>query len=353
MSASIPRLAGLRVGYVPYTPEFNAPGDRRRFVNYARKRGIDFEIADPAKEYDLVVLSERADISVWCDWKGGKVVYDLIDSYLAIPSSDWKGQLRGIAKFVFGQSRRLRLNYREAVADMCSRADAVICTTEEQRKDINAYCSNAHIVLDVHQMVVAKKKQDFKAGKPFKLVWEGLPGTLSSLDLLVPVIERVARKMPIELVVVTDRKYYRHLGAIGEVRADKQIESRSPHYRWVEWRESDLAANITDCDLAVIPVDRNDPFANGKPENKLLLFWRLGMPVLASATPAYCRAMQGAGLDLLAASPEDWEAQILSLAEDADRRAHAGRSGCEYAEANYSEDRLLAAWDNVFSSIGF
>jgi hypothetical protein len=71
-----------------------------------RKRKLNFEIADPERSYDVVVLSERADVSVWGAYRKGKLVYDLIDSYLAIPEIT-SGRLRGLAKFVSRQSRYL------------------------------------------------------------------------------------------------------------------------------------------------------------------------------------------------------------------------------------------------------
>ena len=49
-------LQQLRIGYVPYTPSLDKPGDRRRFVHYARRRNLSFEIADPAQDYDVVIL---------------------------------------------------------------------------------------------------------------------------------------------------------------------------------------------------------------------------------------------------------------------------------------------------------
>ena len=61
------------------------------------------------------------------------------------------------------------------------------------------------------------------------------------------------------------------------------------------WDESTCSDIIRNCDLAVIPIDLSDPFAFGKPENKLLLFWGMGMPVVTSAIPAYVRAMQAVG----------------------------------------------------------
>ena len=57
-------LTKLRIGYVPYSQSFEKPGDKRRFVHYAKSRNIPFEIVDPKKSYDLIVLSQVADLSV-------------------------------------------------------------------------------------------------------------------------------------------------------------------------------------------------------------------------------------------------------------------------------------------------
>ena len=32
----------LSIGYAPYSSDFSAPGDRRRFVYYANSKAIDF-----------------------------------------------------------------------------------------------------------------------------------------------------------------------------------------------------------------------------------------------------------------------------------------------------------------------
>ena len=125
-------LRNARIGYVPYGHDLAGPGDRRRFPFYARARGIEFEIADPTKKYDVVILSGRADISVWSRYTQGKLVYDLIDSYLSIPKKSLKGQLRGLFKYLSRHSRYLQLNYWKAVEGMCARADAVVCTTQER-----------------------------------------------------------------------------------------------------------------------------------------------------------------------------------------------------------------------------
>ncbi len=344
-------MQNLRVGYVPYSPALNMPGDRRRFVNYAKQRGVKFELADPLKTYDVVVLSERADISVWRDYTKGRIVYDLIDSYLAIPRSDLKGRLRGLAKFVTGQHRYLRLDHWHAIEAMCRRADAVVCTTAEQQHDIGKFCGNVHIVLDLHATVTRTVKTDYATSAAFRLVWEGLPATVDSLRLIKDALRIVSRDHVLELHVVTDPVCFRHLGRFGRRDTLELVRDLCAQVELHEWNEQTCADIICSCDAAVIPLDLTDPFAAGKPENKLLLLWRMGLPVIASASPAYARAMTAAGLDLTCASSHDWCIKLEHLIADEAARADAGRRGRDYAESHFSEAQLLARWDAVFATL--
>ena len=61
-------------------------------------------------------------------------------------------------------------------------------------------------------------------------------------------------------------------------------------------------------DLAIVPVELHDPYTVGKPENRLRIFWRLGLPVLASDTPSHRRAMNVACLSdqVLCCTADDW-----------------------------------------------
>ena len=122
-------LRSSRVGYVPLSRDFHQPGDARRFVFYAKERHFSFEVADPTKSYDVIVLTQNADLSVWSKYhpSGAKIVYDFIDSYLAIPKTDIRGWIRGPAKYLSGQSRHFYIDHWKAIGEMCNRADAVVC----------------------------------------------------------------------------------------------------------------------------------------------------------------------------------------------------------------------------------
>lgn len=342
-----------RVGYVPYTPDLTRPGDRRRFCFYASRRGIDFELADPRKPYDIVVLSARADITEWMRYSvpGARIVYDLIDSYLAVPRTSPRSLGRGLAKFATGETKRLALDYASAMRAMCQRADAVVCTTAEQRAMIEPLCRNVHEILDWQQHLVRRVKTDYSESEVLRLVWEGLPENLWEFSALREVLAEIGRERALTMHLVTDLEFHRYAGRFRRVRTEAVASRLFDDFRLHEWNERDLSAIITACDLALIPLSMNDPLAAGKPENKLLLFWRLGVPTLCSATPAYRRAVKASGSGAACELPEEWLAQLRHFMSDEDARRDAGRRGRAFAESHHSEDQLLARWDTLMGSL--
>jgi glycosyltransferase involved in cell wall biosynthesis len=300
-----------------------------------------------------VVLSEMSDISVWCNYSYGKVVYDLVDSYLAIPRSSTKQWLRGAVWYAVGRHRRLRFDYWAILQDMCRRAEAVVCTTEEQKLDIQPYCPNVHVVLDVQSSVVRKVKKDYRCGEPFNLVWEGLPTNIPQLLHIRDVLREVHKHRPLVLNIVTDPDQPRLLGRFGRVRSLDLARRAFDAVRLHPWGEETLSEIICDYDMGVIPIDLSDPFVTGKPENKLVLFWRMGMPVVTSATPAYRRAMRQANSEALACTDRgEWRAALETMMSDQALRRQAGERGHAIAEERYNAASLLERWDEVFASIG-
>lgn len=342
-----------RIGYAPYSPTLTPPGDRRRFVSYARKRNLPFEIADPNEKYDLVVLSELADISVWPDYPHGKMVYDLIDSYLSVPRTNVKQLLRGPAWYLAGRNTKFQFDYLSGIRNICRRSDAVVCSAAEQRKVIEDFCKNVHVILDFQTMVVGGVKSDFSSHTPFRLGWEGLPSNLPQLIQIAPVL-RALTSRDLILHVVTDPVRVRLNGILGKVDSRKILSRQISDFVFHDWNETTVSDILTSCDLAVIPIDLNDAFVRGKSVNKLLLLWRMGMPVVAAATPAYCMAMAEIGTPEFACGSEvEWVAAIERMMSDEQIRRDAAERGRNYAETVHGPAAILARWDAMFASIGF
>ena len=348
-------LRSSAIGYVPISQNFEQPGDRRRFAFYAKERAISFELADPAKNYDVVVLTQAADLSVWSKYHfgGAKIVYDFIDSYLAIPKTDIRGWIRGSAKYLSGQSRYFYVDHWKAIAAMCNRADAVVCSTQEQQADIYKFCSNVHIILDSQAEEVYKVKNNYICRNPFRLVWEGLPQNLESLKPIAEMLAVSSLQDRIELHIITDPFYKRYLGKYWSVNSRYIMSKLKLNCVFHEWNLDTLSSIACDCDLAIIPINLKDPFARGKPENKLLLFWRMGLPAVVSATPSYVRAMRAAGLDDAIVDDQEWLEKLSSYMQDEILRERAASLGKTHANSYYSSSDFLARWDQMFESLGF
>jgi len=348
-------LKDLRVGYVPYSNNLQQASDRRRFCYYAKKRNIEFEIANPLEKYDLIIVTQKSDLSLWSQYSNSeaKIIYDLIDSMLAIPKSNIKGMLRGCAKFITRESRYLQLNYWNSVQNMCKRADAVICSTIEQKQNISQFCKNVHIILDIHSTVTKNFKYNFDCADVFNLVWEGLPVNLEFFELISDVLRNINCKHEIALHLITSLEYGQYMDKYWRRQTSKVVKRILPlnNIYLYQWNEQMCSAIASACDLALIPIPLDNPFAAGKPENKLLFFWRLGVPTLVSATPAYTRAMRLSDLSMVCETKNEWEEKLEYYILNESARKEAGEKGKLCADKYYSEDIILAKWDKLLCSV--
>ena len=345
-------IADLQIGYVPLSKSFQAPGDRRRFIFYAQKNNLNFEIAEPTKKYDLVVLTQGADLSVWPYYErdGTKVIYDFIDSYLAASKNEIRGNLRGLAKYISGAHQNLVINHRSSIEAMCRRADAVICSTEEQARDISRFSMNVHQILDIQSTLNANIKTDYQSGDVFNIVWEGLGTNSYQVRTLKGVFAELQKKYKIALHLVTDVKYKKFLGKYWDIHALDVVSGLADQVFVYDWNELTCSGIITSCDLAVIPIDMSNPIAIGKPENKLLLFWRMGMPVITSATPVYKRVMNESNVRMACQTEQEWYDNIEAMILSGSLRKRTGVAGNEFVQGRYSEARTLAEWERVINS---
>jgi glycosyltransferase involved in cell wall biosynthesis len=345
----------MRIGLSALRNDFTRPDARRRFCHYAKKRGLAYEAAVPEGRYDLVVSTMGGDLSVWSKLPPEtKLVLDFVDSYFAIPREDWRARARGVIKYAIGHTKELHLDYRALMEAACRRADAVVCCTEAQRESILPFCSNVHPILDFQPETEFAVKTDYKAGEPFHLVWEGLPQNLAEFTVIADVLRALKTRRKITLHLVTDLE-------LARVSTDVLKQPTQNYVKKLlgfgdvflyQWNHRTLSAIATACDLAIIPLRLDDAFAAGKSENKLILFWRMGVPVVTSATPAYRRAMTGAGLDWTCTTADDWARTLERAMDDEAARRAAGERGRRFALAEHGEDRLVGRWDRALASVG-
>ena len=347
----------LSIGYAPYTSDFSSSGDKRRFVFYANSRAIDFEIAKPENEYDIVFVTHGADITVWSKYDKSKavIVYELVDSYLATPVFSFYGLFRGVAKYLSGKYKYCQFNQKKSIESMCRRADIVICSTEEQKNQIRRYCDDVRIILDVkseyhnHRMTLQPELKN----NEINIAWEGVPHNIKSFTVIRDALSILSKQYQINLHLITALKYKKYMNkyvtkhTINEVK--KYIDINNVYlYQWNELTVSHISSA---CDFAVIPIDSNDTMDNGKPEDKLFIFWLMGLPTVVSETPAHLRAMKGAGLSMACSSTNDWVSTIKEIVDNKTKRNQSAKKGFDYATHVNSEERTISLWDDLFEDI--
>ncbi len=213
-------------------------------------------------------------------------------------------------------------------------------------------CANVHPILDFHTRLVREVKEDYTAGSPFRLVWEGLGENVRWFERIAPALAAVHAAHPVALHLITAIEY-RQLAQRFWRRQTVRIAARfADDVRVHQWSEETLSAIATACDLAVIPLPLDRPLERGKPESKLVSFWRMGLPVVTSSTPSYVRAMAGAGQDLHCETEWQWERGILRLIEDergcASRPVGAGGSSPSASTVRYACSRRGIEFSRAF-----
>ena len=342
----------LRVGYTPYDKGLIAPGDRRRFAFYANERRIKYEVADPLNKYDIVYLTYGCNLSFWIAYKkdnpNTKIIFELIDSYL-LENTSALTLLRGASRYFQGKENRLWLDYKTALRKIISISDAVVCSTEAQKMDMVNINKNIHISLDFFSNDVTHHKSILKSKNKFKLVWEGRAYTVSNLLLLKNVFEMIGNDL--ELYIITDpviktsfNKFNKNtINVLNKLKFD---------YNFIYWKINSFSKEIANADLAIIPIEYNNPMMWNKPENKLLLFWEIGIPVLTSDTPAYRRVMDAAGLELYCATSDDWVRKIKEyMTSSIEYKESIVKKSKDYIVEFHNKDLILKNWDGIFNSL--
>ena len=350
------RLSDARIGYAGYSPDFSGPGDRRRFCAYAADRGLRYERPRIDRDYDLVLATHNGDVAGWTARKQRegnkfKFVFELVDGYFAQRGLP-RRFLKGTARYFLGTDSRLSPDFLTTLIRACKAADAVICSTPDQRQVIERYNPNVFVSFDHFGDELGAPKEDYARGEKLRIVWEGQSTTVFGLQVIREALNDLRDR--IELHVVTDPLVYRYFGRFAPYRsldALRGIECKKIFHRW---DKATFARQIVACDLAVIPIQRSNALAWAKPENKLMLLWQLGMPVLTSATPAYQRAMTAAGLDLVCADPAEWREKLeaMTRAQPADL-AELGKAGMAFARRAYSREEFDRRFDASFEAAGF
>ena len=344
----------ISLAYIPCAENCKAPGDRRRFIFFAKTLDIKYEIYNPKKIYNILVATESADPKIILDLpKETILIYDFIDAFLSENLFSLQAILRGSKKYFSGESKKFYLNYKNAYKDILRRSNYVICSTEEQVKFIKPFCKNVQVLIDAHFDDCYKIKKIFDPkSKKINIAWEGSNQTLKPFIKIAKEISKTEIAQRVHYHVVTDEKSSTFLNKLKYGKSiSRFLKKQNLPFSFYEW---DVKAinNLTEiCDIAIVPIDTKKKINFLKSAQRLLLFWRLGLPVIASNNPAHKEFMNKVQLNLCASSKKEWVKYIKEFIDNPKLVKNNSLVIQKYVACNLTKDSKIKEWVSLFEKI--
>ena len=349
-------LRKLRIGYWPLSQTLSSAGDRRRLMFWAQARGHSI-ITDLNQSLDVIVASENSDFNSSSFVQARvPVIFDLVDAYLS-PLNPFDDLARGVAKRISGQISGSIKPFSHHVRDFCLNSSAVICSSVEQEEVIRVYNLNTHVILDSHDeipLISPPKSGIFTSGER-RILWEGQPATIGGVKIISSVLSELSKTNNLSMDFVTDAKYFQYLSKYIERNTlsllRKDMRQIMEHIQIVPWTPDNLIACAKTSRVAMIPIDLSVPMQRLKPENRLLIMWRLGLPCLTSPSPAYIRVSQQAGVSAVCDSLPKWNEGFNRLLNDPVFAHSEILGGQNYLREHHDRNTLLTKWDLAIESV--
>lgn len=293
----------MKIGILPNSQNLNHPQDRRRYLPFFKKNNVEFEIADFNKLYDILYISLNCDLNLWSLYKKKfsnnkiRIIFDLSDNYLV--DNFFISFLRSIGHFLTGRTKFLRFDYRKSILDILKISDVVTVGSKEQKDYLSKYTNSQIIIIndnfeEFDNLIIEKKPL---INHSINILWEGYSHSLFYIARFIKEILVKSKKVinkDINLYVVSDcimcRYFARFFCSSTEQFLVKKFGKTGIKIFFKEWNTHNLVLFSSICHFAIIPLTRERLFSQ-KPENKILLYWKLKIPVVVSSIPSYKRIM--------------------------------------------------------------
>lgn len=254
----------------------------------------------------------------WFEWIASKifrkkVIYDFDDAIWLAPTSKensfvtklrWPSKIESICKWSYSIS--CGNNYLASFAKQFNQRVIVNPTTIDVRNVHNPNLFPSMVKSD--RIVIG---------------WTGTHSTLSYLDLVVPVIQSLEKKL--------------HNQFEFHVIADKNPNFELSSLRFIKWSKESEIQDLLKFDIGLMPLT-DDLWAKGKCGFKALQYMAIGIPVIASPVGVNKNIIDEGVNGFLCKSLSQWEEKIVQLIKDQELRKRMGDAGRFKIVNNYSLD---------------
>ncbi len=160
--------------------------------------------------------------------------------------------------------------------------------------------------------------------------WTGSHSTMKYLDSLVPILQEIETKYPIEFLVISNQNP--HLPLV--------------NFRFSKWAKETEIEDLARIQIGVMPLT-DDEWAKGKCGFKALQYMSLGIPALASPVGVNTHIIKNGENGFLCATDTAWKNALVQLIQNENLRTEIGAKAIQTIENEYS----VKANENNFLSL--
>jgi len=340
----------LKILYSGHSFDFSAPGDRRRIIRWAAARNHEI-VTEDSSTVDVKVITSSSNLSeVMKQKKSAPIILDLVDAY-HVGGSPYSDFLIAIHRSFKHRRLLSSFSFSNFLDEVMDRVDYIVFSSPEQRNLASFHFDKSTDILDFHdefpELSYSPPKKD-----RLELFWEGQTTSLRALDDNIDA-NSSDLKSCVEIVnVLTDPSTGMLFGKFIKTQTEavfpKLFFSTSVNVQRQDWNLKKVNEVAQRSNLSLVPV-LSDPLNLHKPENRILIAWRMGLPVLASNTPSHQRLSITAQADFCVES--NWVEQICNLNKNRDLLEEQVFKGKKYLAQHHNTEVILAKWDALFAKV--
>jgi hypothetical protein len=344
------------VTYDSYSKDLTHIGDRRRIGLWIKR----FDTWTKSKEFDCQGIHIATPLSNFEKLKKGRgttrLILDMVDGYLVEEAGVFKDYMRNLNRVGILAFFKDPKRYSDSLVEFCKACDLITVGSEEQAVIARQFNPNVFPIWDCHDEFGPPANSIFKAKTSnFNIFWEGLSVTLKHFQECLADLKSFMLQTNSTLNIVTNSEHYRFSNRYLKVDTEKYIgrifkglEEQVYFHPWSITKVREVSAQ---CDFGLIPLLAEDRFARLKPENKLMIYWRLGLPTLFSNSPAYLRVSGELGLSDFAVSEGMWEEKLYWLSENLTVEGRRISSATKMLREKHNEQAILFKWEEALQTL--
>ena len=164
--------------------------------------------------------------------------------------------------------------------------------------------------------------------------WTGTHSTIPFLETLQPVLEEVAKRRKIKLLVIANKEY-----SMPGVQTE-----------FIPWTEANEVKDLHKMEIGLYPIPANE-WSLGKSSLKALTYMSIAIPFVATAYGTNYRIMQDGVQGFMAKDEKEWIDKLIRLIDDLNLRRQMGQAGRKTVEESYSVKANFSKYLQTFKNV--